>query len=123
MFLGHNLATDTLGLGSPLPAHKFLFLEGIVMRREAEMAPCRANWPIHSSSTLHNAFRGPTAVPLLSACSLCPPALCPQKEQEMETHSVAIAGVQSSPHVSLCPGDTQWAVFIQKKQTSFLVAL
>lgn len=123
MFLRHNLATDTLGLGGPQPAHKFHFLEGIVKRREAEMAPCRDNWPIHSHSTLRNLFLGPTSAPLLSAHSPCPPALCPHTQQEMETHSVAIAWVQSSPHASLCPGDTHWAVFIEKKQTSFLVAL
>lgn len=86
------------------------------------MAPCRDNWPIHSCSTPHNPLLGPVLL-LLSLPIPHAPALWPHKKQRMETHSVAVTRVQSSSHVSLCPGDTHWAVLTQKKQTSFLVAL
>lgn len=62
MILGHNLATETLGL----PAHKFHILERIVKRREADMVLQRDSWPIHSilPFTMHS------LVLLLLLCSL-----------------------------------------------------
>lgn len=122
-FLRDNSTTDILGPGSPIPAQKyFFFLEGNVKKREAEVAACGDNWPICSSSALRNPFLGPPAhsplAPLLLLCSL--PIVhvshlsVPHKQQEPEMSSAAIASVQSSPHMSICPGDTYLAVFIQR---------
>lgn len=122
MILRHNLATDTLGLCSPLPAHKFHFLKGTVKRGEAEMSPAGTTGPstqvlpftIHSLVLLLLLF----SVPIPHAPSSLPPLAAGNGDTLCGHHMV-----QSSPHMSFCPGDTHWAVFIQKKQTSFLVAL
>lgn len=122
MILRHNLATDTLGLCSPLPAHKFHFLKGTVKRGEAEMSPAGTTGPstqvlpftIHFLVLLLLLF----SVPIPHAPSSLPPLAAGNGDTLCGHHMV-----QSSPHMSFCPGDTHWAVFIQKKQTSFLVAL
>lgn len=105
---------------SPTCPKNSIFLEGIVKRREAEMAPCRDNWPIHSSSTLHNPFLGPAAAPLLSAHSPCPSSLPPEAEGNGDT----LQGHHMGPVLPTCfplPwGHTLGCVYTEK--TDFILS-
>lgn len=131
--LKDNLTTDVLAPGSPLPAHKYFFLEGNVKRREAEPVPCRDSWSICFSSALCNPFLGPPVrsswAPLLLLCSLLildvPYLSIPPKQQGTGMRSAPPHESVLSAHAHLPQGHVLSCIYtvLRKKQASVLVAL
>lgn len=114
MILRHNLATDTLALRSPLPAHKFHFFGRNCEEGRGRDVPCRDNWPIHSSSTLHNPFLGAAAAPLLSAHAPCPQLSAPTSSRKWR-HTLWPSHGSSPPHTCLSALGTHTGLCLYRK--------